>query len=106
MPSIIVICMYVITDFTQYLVHVAEILVTCASCPLVSPNMRTVVGVDLAMFWGRDIQATVPLDGNLKGEEQDVPHGSVFKHAENMLSTDSLTLVQLLTSDELQNRLK
>lgn len=41
--------------------------VTCASRPLVTPDMRSIVGVDLAMFRGADIQATVPLDGDLQG---------------------------------------
>lgn len=47
------------------LVTQSETRVTCASCPLVSPDMRSVVGVHLAMFWGCDIQAAVPLDGYL-----------------------------------------
>lgn len=68
----------VIADFNQHLVDgwnlcvlltQQESLVTCASRPLVSPNVRSVFGVDLAVFWGRHIQATFPLDGNLKGEE-------------------------------------
>lgn len=29
--------------------------VTCASRPLVTPDMRSIVGVDLAMFRGADI---------------------------------------------------
>lgn len=45
----------------------SETTVTCASRPLVTPDMRSIVGVDLAMFWGADIQATVPLDGDLQG---------------------------------------
>lgn len=45
--------------------------VTCATCPLVSPNMRSVLGVNLAVFRGRDIQAAVLLDCNLKGEARD-----------------------------------
>lgn len=43
-------------------------MVTCASCPLVSANVRGIVEVNLAMFWCSDIQATVPLDGNLTKE--------------------------------------
>lgn len=45
----------------------SETTVTCASRPLVTPDMRSIVGVDLAMFRGTDIQATVPLDGDLQG---------------------------------------
>lgn len=53
-----------------YFMHVtmwSETTVTCASRPLVTPDMRSIVGVDLAMFRGADIQATVPLDGDLQG---------------------------------------
>jgi len=38
---------------------------TCASRPLVSPDVRIVVGVGLAVFRGSDVQVAVPLDGNL-----------------------------------------
>lgn len=41
---------------------------TCASRPLVSSNVGSVVGVDLAVFRGADVQATVPLDGDLTTE--------------------------------------
>lgn len=44
-------------------------IVTCAPCPLVSTDMRSVVGVDLAMFGGSDILATLFFNGNLTGEE-------------------------------------
>lgn len=44
-------------------------LVTCAPCPLVSTYMRSIVGVNLAMFGGSDVLATLFFNGNLTGEE-------------------------------------
>lgn len=44
-------------------------IVTCAPCPLVSTYMRSIVGVDLAMFGGSDILATLFFNGNLTGKE-------------------------------------
>lgn len=46
-------------------------LVTCAPCPLVSTYMRSVVGVNLAMFGGSDVLATLFFNGNLTGGESD-----------------------------------
>lgn len=42
--------------------------VTCASRPLVPSDVGSVVGVDLAVFRGADVQAAVPLDGDLMTE--------------------------------------
>lgn len=51
----------------QTLASVLGLITTGASRPLVPTHMRSVAGVDLAMFWGCDIQATVALDGDLEG---------------------------------------
>lgn len=59
-------------------------VVTCASCPLVSANMRSIVEVYLAMFWGSDIQATVPLDGNLTKEVLEKQWWWAFEDWRNM----------------------
>lgn len=50
-------------------IHNSMTIVTCAPCPLVSTYMRSIVGVDLAMFGGSDILATLFFNGNLTGEE-------------------------------------
>lgn len=51
--------------------------------------MRSIVGVDLAMFWGGDILAAVPLDGNLTKEEHDKPCGSIFQHSTHLCGCSS-----------------
>lgn len=42
---------------------------TCASSPLVPPYMRGIFGVNLAVFGGADILATVSLNGDLKQKD-------------------------------------
>lgn len=49
---------------------------TCAPCPLVPPDMRTVAGVHLAVLWAGDVQAAVPLDGDLTGDERETEEKS------------------------------
>lgn len=45
-----------------------ELAVTCASGPLVPSNVGSVVCVNLAVLRGTDVQAAVPLDGDLVRE--------------------------------------
>lgn len=42
---------------------------TCASSPLVPPYMRVIFGVNLAVFGGADILATISLNGDLKQKD-------------------------------------
>lgn len=41
---------------------------TCSSRPLVSSHVGSVFGVNLAVLGGADVQAAVPLDGDLVTE--------------------------------------
>lgn len=72
----------------------SETTVTCASRPLVTPDMRSIVGVDLAMFRGADIQATVPLDGDLQGWDEGKPCGWCHKNAINIQQKHANFLIQ------------